>query len=157
MTFAFTPENTKRVEALIKQYPTKQAALLPILWVAQDQEGYISKEMMTMIAGIVGVSPAHVYEVVTFYTMFRQTPPAKYHIQLCRNLSCWLRGSNDLLAYLQSKLGVKVGERTADSKFELSTVECLAACGTAPAMQINKDYYEDLTKEKIDQILKELA
>lgn len=156
MAFTLTAENKKKVEELLKRYPVKKAALLPILWVVQDQEGYISKEAMQVVAAIVEVTPAHVYEVVTFYTMYRQTPPPKYHIQVCRNISCWLRGSNDILAHLKKRLGIEMGQSTKDGKFSLSTVECLAACGTAPSMQINKDYYENLSIERIDQILEEL-
>ncbi|PIR21266.1 MAG: NAD(P)H-dependent oxidoreductase subunit E [Deltaproteobacteria bacterium CG11_big_fil_rev_8_21_14_0_20_47_16] len=158
MSFKFTNERMKNVEELLTHYPAdhKQAALLPILWEVQYQEGWISKEAMVEVARICGCTPAHVQEVVTFYTMYNQEPPAKYHLQVCRNICCWLRGAGETTQYLEEKLGIKPGEMTEDRKFKLSEVECLAACGGGPMMQVNDDYQLNLTRESIDKLLKDL-
>lgn len=158
MAFTFTSERMKKVEELLTHYPAdrKQAALLMVLWEVQHQEGWISAEAMEVVATICDCSPAHVQEVVTFYTMYNQKPAAKYHIQVCRNVCCWLRGAGEVTKYLEGKLGIKTGEMTADKKFKLSEVECLASCGTGPMMQVNNDYKENLTRENVDRILKEL-
>lgn len=158
MSFKFTPERMKKVEELLTHYPTdrKMAALLMVLWEVQYQDGWISPDAMVEVARICDCSPAHVQEVVTFYTMYNQEPPAQYHIQVCRNICCWLRGAGETTKYLEEKLGIKAGEMTADKKFKLSEVECLASCGTGPMMQLNNDYIEELTHDKIDKLLKEL-
>lgn len=150
----FTSENQKKFDELLTHYPTKQAALLPVLWLVQDQEGYISGEAMEYVAGLLDVSPAHVYGVVTFYTMYHQKPVGKYHLQVCRTLSCALAGSETILEHLKKKL--KIEENQTTGKFSLCTVECLASCGTGPAMMVNEKYYENLTVEKVDKILGEL-
>lgn len=150
----FTSENQKKFEELLTHYPNKQAALLPTLWLVQDQEGYISGEAMEHVAGLLEVSPAHVYGVVTFYTMYHQKPVGKYHLQVCRTLSCALAGSENILEHLKKKL--KIEENQTTGKFSLCTVECLASCGTGPAMMVNEKYYENLTAEKVDKILGEL-
>lgn len=158
MGFKFNNERMKKVEEILTHYPAdrKQAALLMVLWEVQYQDGWISKDAMVEVARICDCIPAHVQEVVTFYTMYNQEPPAKYHIQVCRNICCWLRGAGETMKYLEEKLGIQAGEMTADKKFKLSEVECLASCGTGPMMQLNNDYIEDLTREKIDKLLKEL-
>ncbi|MCL5268084.1 MAG: NADH-quinone oxidoreductase subunit NuoE [Bacteroidetes bacterium] len=131
------------------------AALLPVLWVAQEQFGWISEDVMRYIADLLGVPFNHVLGVVTFYTMYNRKPVGKYHIQVCANVSCMLRGSDNLIEHLENRLGVKVGETTSDKLFTLSEVECLGSCGTAPMMQVNNDYYDNLTSEKIDNLLEE--
>lgn len=146
----------KKMEEILTHYPTRQAALLPALWLAQDQFGHLSSETLEYVAGLLGLSPAHVYGVTTFYTMFHLKPVGKHHIQLCRTLSCALRGSENILEYVKGKLRIGEGQVTPDGKFSLCTVECLASCGTAPTMMINRTYYENLTSKKVDEILENL-
>lgn len=149
----FTEENVKKVEEIKKRYPTTMAALLPVLWIAQEQFGWISEEVMHYVADLLALPFEHVLGVVTFYTMFNRKPVGKYHLQVCANVSCMLRGSDNLVEYLERKLGVRTGETTPDKMFTLSEVECLGSCGTAPMMQVNNDYYENLTAAEVDHIL----
>lgn len=152
----FSDANLKKVEEILTRYPDKRSALLPVLDLAQRQFGWISEPVMVYVAGLLELTPPKVFEVVTFYTMFNQKPVGKYHIQLCRTLSCALVGSDDLAGHLVKKLGIRPGETTADGMFSFKLVECLGSCGTAPAVQINDAYYEKLTREKLDQILERL-
>jgi len=156
MSLKFSPEAEKKIKEIIKHYPEKQSALLPILHLAQKEFGYINEEVENLVAQILDIKPIKVREVVTFYTMFHQKPVGKYHIQICRNISCSLNGAEDLINYISEKLGIKVGETTPDQKFTLSVVECLGACEHAPCMQINSEYYGNLDKKKIDLILERL-
>lgn len=149
----FTEENLQRIETLKSRYPTTKALTLPALWIAQEQFGWISPETMKYIAGLLDVPLRHVYGVVTFYTMFNTRPVGKYHLQVCTNVSCMLRGSDELCDRISKQLGVSVGETTKDNKFTLSKVECLGSCGTAPMMQVNDDYVENLSPSGIDQLL----
>lgn len=151
----FNDASEKEIQELLSHYPTKQAALLPVLWVAEREFGWISPEVMELVAKRLEVSPAHVYGVVTFYTMYQQQPPARYHVQVCQTLPCAMAGCDKLIAQLETKLGIKAGEITKDKRFKLSTVECLASCGTAPAMRVNDTYYENLTESEIDRLLNE--
>jgi NADH-quinone oxidoreductase subunit E len=144
------------IESIQARYPVKRSALLPLLYLAQEEEGYVTEAAMTEIAGILKLTPPQVYETVTFYTMLNLKPVGKFHIQVCKSLMCALVGSDTVLAWLRTKLGVKPGETTPDRMFTVSAVECLAACGTGPMMQINDDYYERLTEEKVDRILADL-
>lgn len=153
MSFTFTSENIEHIEKLKVRYPKPQALNLPLLWLAQYQEGYISLEAIETIASISQTPPMEVYRVATFYTMFHLEHIGKYHIQVCKTLSCMLCGKEEIVSYLEQKLNIKRGETTPDRKFTLSQVECLGSCGTAPMMQLNDQYYENLTPEKIDQIL----
>ena len=130
--------------------------MLPALWKVQEQEGSISLEAMAAVAKYLGVHVSRVYGVVTFYTMFHHEPIGRYHIQLCKTLSCALCGKGEILEHLKERLGIDVGETTEDGRFTLSQVECLGSCGTAPVMQVNDTLYENLTPEKVDEILKEL-
>jgi len=157
MGVEFSDTTQQELDRIFGRYTTKQAALLPLLYLAQREFGYVSVEAMEYVAGLVGVSPARVYEVATFYTMYNKQPVGKYFIQVCANISCALRGAMELFAYLSKKLGIKEGETTKDGRFTLVKVECLGACGNAPMMQINDDYYEDLTPAKVDEILKSLT
>ena len=156
MSFTFTEENLKALEALEKRYPSKEALMLPALWKVMEQEGRISTEAMVAVADRLGGPPIKVYGVATFYTMFHLEPVGRHHIQLCKTLSCALCGKADILAHLKEKLGIEVGETTEDGRFTLSQVECLGSCGTAPVMQINDTLYENLTVEKVDEILEGL-
>lgn len=153
---SFTQENQRKFEHLLTRYPNKKAALLPTLWLVQEQYGFISRDAMEFVAKILDLAPAHVYSVVTFYTMYHQKPVGKHHIQVCRTLSCALGGGEKILDHLKTKLKVKENEVTLDGKFSVCGVECLASCGTAPALMINEKYYENLSVEKVDQLLNEL-
>ncbi len=144
------------IAAILSRYPVRRSALLPLLWLAQQEEGYVSEAAMKEIAAILRLTPPQVYEVVTFYTMLRLKPIGKFHIQVCKSLMCALVGSDTLLWWLKARLGIRPGETTPDGLFTLSTVECLASCGTGPMMQINDDYYERITEEKLDRILADL-
>ncbi len=151
----FTEENLQKVEEIKKRYPKQVAAVLPVLWLAQEQFGWISEEIMHYVAGLLDVPFSHILGVVTFYTMYNTKPVGKYHIQVCANVSCMLRGSDNLVEHLERKLGVRVGETTSDKMFTLDEVECLGSCGTAPMMQVNDDYYDNLTAEKVNRLLDE--
>ncbi len=152
----FSQSAKDKVEELKRTYPTKDACLLPVLHIAQKEFGYISPEVMEYVAGVVGVSPARVYGVATFYTMYNKKPVGKYHIQVCTNISCHLAGSSNVLETVKSVLGIQEGETTKDNMFTLSTVECLGACGFGPVVQINDDYYEQCTEQKVKEIIEDL-
>jgi len=156
MEFMFTEEELKTVEEIKSHYPTSQAALLPVLWLAQKKYGWISEELMKYVAKLLEVPYSHVLGVVTFYSMFNKKPVGKYHLQVCTNISCQLMGAETLLEHIEKQLHIRPGETTADGRFTLSEVECLGSCGAAPTIQINDDYYEALTPEKLDSILRSL-
>jgi len=146
----------QKIDALIARYPVRRSALIPSLHLAQAEAGYISSEVVRDIARIFELTPNEVYEVVSFYTMLFKAPVGRYVLQVCTNISCLLCNSEGILAHLQKRLGIKPGETTPDRKFTLLEVECLASCGTAPVIQINDDYHENLTPEKLDRILDSL-
>ena len=157
MSLTFNETRKNEIEHILKRYPTKQAALLPVLWIAQEEFGWVSDEVIGLVAKELDLSPAHVFGVVTFYTMYHRRPVGRYHLQVCRTLPCALMGCDKILSHLKERLSVGEGETTSDQKFTLSTVECLASCGTAPAVRINERYYENLTTETVDKILEELG
>ncbi|MCC2640877.1 MAG: nuoE [Nitrospira sp.] len=144
------------IDDILARYPVKRSALLPLLYLAQREQGYVTEPAMHEIAGILKLTPPQVYETATFYTMLNLKPVGTFHIQICKSLMCALVGSDTVIGWMDTKLGIKPGETTADKLFTLSIVECLAACGTGPMMQINDDYYERLTEEKVDRILADL-
>ncbi|CAL1580533.1 unnamed protein product [Knipowitschia caucasica] len=156
--FEFTEENKKRIEAIISNYPHghKQAATIPVLDVAQRQHGWLPISAMNKVAEVLKIAPMRVYEVATFYTMFLRQPVGKYFIQICTTTPCMLCNSDSILQAIQNKLGIKAGETTADKMFTLLEVECLGACVNAPMVQINDNYYEDLTPQDIENIIDEL-
>ncbi|KAA0194735.1 NADH-ubiquinone oxidoreductase subunit [Fasciolopsis buskii] len=160
ISFEFTPENKARLDAIMANYPPthKSAAIIPALDLAQRQNGWLSISCMNRVAEILGVPRMRIYEVATFYTMFNREPVGKYHVQLCTTTPCMLGGvgSDMILDAIQNHLGIKPGQTTPDNLFTLSEVECLGACVNAPMMQINDDYYEDLTVEDVTRILDEL-
>ncbi|MGE5679624.1 MAG: NADH-quinone oxidoreductase subunit NuoE [Bacillota bacterium] len=156
MEFKFTEENQKRVDAAIKKYPAAKAAVMECLYIAQEQNGYITNEVMQEIAAQLKIDTVEVLAVVTFYSMYHTNPVGKYHIQVCTNVSCMLRGGYEILDHVVDKLGIKVNETTSDSKFSIEEVECMGACGSAPMISVNYDYYENLTKEKVSEILSNL-
>ena len=156
MALEFSPEAYKKFEETVGRYPKKEAAMLPVLYLAQEEFGYLSPEALEYVARLMGQSPAQVTGVVSFYTMLNVKPIGRYHIQVCRTLPCALRGAEKLTSFLEKMLGIEVGQTTEDGRFTLSEVECLASCGTAPMMQINDDYYESLTEEKTAEIVDSL-
>jgi NADH-quinone oxidoreductase subunit E len=148
-----TKEKIKRIKNL---FPHRKSAILPALHEVINDVGYTNPEIIKEIADLLDLSPLEVSETASFYTFFPKQGTGKYLIQVCTNLSCSLLGAESLVKYLEEKLKIKIGQTTPDRKFTLITVECLGSCGTAPVMQINQDYHENLTKEKIDKILDEL-
>jgi NADH-quinone oxidoreductase E subunit len=144
------------IEAEFPKYPDRRSVLLPALWIAQREVGYLSEAAMEDVALLLDLTPVQVFDVATFYSMYELRPVGKYHLQFCKTLSCALTGAGPLLAYIKSKLDIEPGEVTPDGLFSLKLVECLAACGSGPMMQINSDYYEMLTPAKVDQILDDL-
>lgn len=155
--FSFDAALEARVAEVVARYPTRRAALLPVLWLCQDRHGWISPAVMTAVATRLGESPAFVEGVVSFYTMFRTSPPARFVLQVCTTLSCAECGGRELVAHLRSRLGIDFGGVTADGLFQLVNVQCLGACGSAPVIQVNDDYYENLTVATLDALLDELA
>jgi NADH-quinone oxidoreductase subunit E len=152
----FSEQAQKEIREILTRYPDKRSALLPVLNLAQAEFGYISEGVMERVAHLLDLTPPKVYEVLTFYALLNEKPVGKNLIQLCRTLQCALAGSENILGHLQQRLGIGIGETTQDGLFTLRTVECLASCGTAPVVQINGVFYENLTREKVDRILDEL-
>ena len=146
----------KRFDELVARYPIKRSAMVPMLLFGQDEVGYISAEIIQEVSHRVGVPTIEVDEVITYYSMLRRQPAGRYHLQVCTNISCMLRGGQEILEHCQKKLGVGHKQTTPDGKFSLEEVECLGACCGAPAMQVNYDYYENLTPERVDALLEEL-
>lgn len=147
-------EEMKKLES---RYPTKVALLLPALHAAQDEFGWLSPETMEEIGEYIGIHPAQVKEVASFYTMYNLKPVGKYHLKICTNVACCLMGAYDVVEHTEKKLGIKVGQTTPDRKFTLHEEECLGACGTAPAMMLNNDYVENLDIRKMDEVLAKLS
>ena len=156
MEFKFTPENLDLIEQETKKYPIRKPAVMFALYLAQAQNGYISFEVMKEIANVLGMTAEEVLGVVTFYTMYHQKPMGKYHIQVCTNVSCMLRGGYEIWNQMKDKFGIDHMEVTGDKKFSLEEVECMGSCGTAPMIAVNEDYYENLTKEKVEELLESL-
>ena len=144
MNFTFSEENLLKIEELKKQYPSPHALSLPCLWMAQYQDGYISLDAIEEISKLIDIPPMEIYRVATFYTMFHLEAQEKLNVQVCKTLSCKLCGSDEILQHLESK------------DVNIQHVECLGSCGTAPVMQIDDIYYENLTSDKVDTILEEL-
>lgn len=151
-----TEESVKTIREKAAKYPRKKSAILPALTVAYRQLGYVDEAIYRDISEVIGVPYVEIAEAATFYTMFPKAPRGKYLIQVCHNISCALLGADSLITYLEEKLGIKKGETTADNLFTLISVECLGSCSTAPMMQINNDFYENLTRDKVNNILEEL-
>lgn len=154
----FSEEKLAKVKEIMARYPEgkQKSALLPVLHLAQDSfGGWLSSDTMDYVAELLNITPIEVYEVATFYSMYNLKPVGKYMFEVCQTGPCMLRGSDDIIAYIQAKLGIKPGETTTDGLFTLKTVECLGACGYAPMMQLGKTYREHLTKERVDAIIEE--
>ncbi len=156
MAVEFSPETLEKFQETVSRYPKKEAAMLPVLYLAQQEFGYLSAEAIEYVARLMGQSPAKVHGVVSFYTMYNMKPIGRHHIQVCRTLSCALAGAEKITDFIKNKLAIELGQTTADGRFTLSEVECLASCGTAPMMQINDDYYENLNEERVTEILDSL-
>ena len=153
MALEFSPETYKQFEETVARYPKKEAALLPVLYLAQREFGHLGPEAIAYVAKVMDQAPARVHGVVSFYTIYNVKPIGRHHIQVCRTLSCALRGAEKITALIKKTIAIEPGQTTADGRFTLSEVECLASCGTAPMMQVNDAYYENLNEEKIGEIL----
>lgn len=152
----FSSDTMALVQSLIKRYPEgrQKSALLPLLHIAQAEfDGWLSVPVMDYVASILGIQPIEVYEVASFYSMYNLKPVGKCLIEVCRTSSCWIRGAEDVVHHIEKKLNIKEGETTPDCKFTLKTVECLGSCGTAPMLQIGETFHENLTLEKVDELL----
>jgi NADH-quinone oxidoreductase subunit E len=154
--FALSEASRQRIAELARRYPTAASALMPALWVIQDEVGYVSQAAVEYLVETLGVPPARVHELLSFYTMYRTEPQAEYVLQICRNISCHILGARPLIAHLEKRLGIRLGERTPDGKFQLEGVECLGACGHGPVLQLGKHFYEYLTPDKVDALLESL-
>src|SRR5262245_12037709 len=157
MAVQFSNQALEEYERALAQYPLKRAAIMPVLWIAQREFGYLSTEVQQYVADLMGFPLAWVSGVASFYTMYYKKPIGKYHLQVCTNVSCMLRGSDEIVRTIEQRLGIGIGETTADQRFSLDEVECLASCGTAPMMQVNEDYHENLTPESTIELLDRLG
>ncbi|MBI3890733.1 MAG: NADH-quinone oxidoreductase subunit NuoF [Candidatus Wallbacteria bacterium] len=153
----FSRSAVEEINRLKLRYPTNRAVILPALHIAQREFGWISDEVMALVADVVGVPPMDVFRCVGFYTMYHRRPPGKYDVQVCTNISCCLGGARKVLRKVEEKLGIKSGGKTTDGMFSLQEVECLASCGTAPVVRVNDDFIEDLTPDGIEELLEDLA
>jgi NADH-quinone oxidoreductase subunit E len=156
-SFTFAPEELGQIDKLFRRYPTKQAALLPVLWIAHNRQGWISRETVEEVARLLGLSPAYVDGVVTFYTMFNLEPVGRHHLQFCTSISCHLNEAEDLMEYCCRKLKIEPGGTTPDGLFTVSEVECLGGCDRAPSLQVNDRYHEPMSREKLDALLARLS
>ena len=152
----FSPEVEAEMDRHIAKYPVKRSSILPLMFIVQRERGYLDAPAVAYLAKRLDLRTTDIWEVATFYSMIYTKPIGKYHIQVCKTLSCKLLGSEKITKHCSEKLGIKVGETTPDDKFSLSEVECLGSCGTAPMFQINFDYHENLTPERVDEILESL-
>jgi NADH-quinone oxidoreductase subunit E len=158
MAFALNAEQNQRLEQILSRYPNKMAACIPVLHLCQEANAsWVSDEVIEFVATRLDLPTAHVKGVVTFYTLFNQKPVGKHQVWVCRTLSCALRGSDKILEHCEKRLGCHAGETSKDGKVTLRTAECLASCGSAPMMQVDKTYYENLTIEQVDRILDSLV
>jgi NADH-quinone oxidoreductase subunit E len=155
----FSPGSLALAKEIISRYPEgkQKSALLPLLHLAQSEfGGWLSTDAMDYVASLLSIKPVEVYEVATFYTMYNLKPVGKCLIEVCRTGPCWLRGSDDIIEHIEKKLGISEGETTSDGMFTLKTVECLGSCGTAPMLQCGAEFYENLTNEKVDELIEKL-
>ena len=153
--FKYSSENEIKFQEYVSRYPKIDSCMLPALWLVQEQEGWVSPEAMVYVAEKLGKTPIRVYEVATFYTMFNLKPIGKHHIELCKTLSCMLCGSQKIKNYIKETIGIEAGQTSEDGLFHLSEVECMGACGGAPMFALNGEYYEKLTIQKVDELIKE--
>jgi NADH-quinone oxidoreductase subunit E len=157
MVFSLNEERERELRDVLSRYPNKMAACIPLLHLCQEANGnWVSDEVIAFVAQRLELSTAHVKGVATFYTLFNREPPGKHQVWVCHTLSCALRGSESILHHCEKKLGIVAGQTTKNGQITLRTAECLASCGSAPMMQVDKDYIENLTLEQVDQILDRL-
>lgn len=156
MEIKFNEQDFIEIEKLKAKYPTEQSALMGVLWLAQQKFGWISPEVVAYVAEVLNLPPAHVDGVAKFYTMYFKKPMGKYHIQVCTNVSCMLRGGQQIWEHLQKKLNIGHMEASEDGKYSLEEVECMGACGGAPMIAINEEYYENMSIEKVEELISSL-
>jgi NADH-quinone oxidoreductase E subunit len=157
MALSFSPEELNKVEQYKSLYPEPKAALMRVLWLAQAKWGWLSEEVMRYVADVLALPYAHVLGVATFYTMYFKKPMGKHHVQVCTNVSCMLRGGEELYTHARQKFGIGHNECTADGRISLEEVECMGACGGAPMIAINEDFHENLSIEEFDKLTASLA
>ncbi|HSD11792.1 MAG TPA: NAD(P)H-dependent oxidoreductase subunit E [Candidatus Binatia bacterium] len=157
MAVQFSNQALGEYQRVLSRYPINRAALMPVLWIAQREFGCLSPEVQQYVADLMGFPLAWVSGVASFYTMYYKKPIGKYHLQVCTNVSCMLRGSDEIVRAIEERLGIGLGETTTDGRFSLDEVECLASCGTAPMMQVNEDYHENLTAKSTIELLDRLG
>lgn len=155
-TLEWSAKAQTEVTDILSRYPVKRSAVLPLLWLAQREWGWLSTAAMRRVADTIGLPESEVYGVATFYTMFNLQPVGRHHLQVCMTLSCSLMGADRLYKHLERKLGIGHGQTTPDGRFTLRKVECLAACGRGPCMQVGFDYHENLTEANVDALLEKL-
>jgi NADH-quinone oxidoreductase E subunit len=155
--FQFDTERDAMFERLVVRYPTRESMILPSLWLVQEQEGWVCQEAIAYIADRIGTFASKVYEAATFYTMYHLRPMGKNHICICRTLSCWLRGKQEIVDYLRTEIGITPGQISDDGRYSLEEVECLGHCGTAPVVQINGLFYENMDVDKLKGLLATLV
>ncbi len=151
----FSPALAARFDRMVTLYPLRRSALIPMLLYAQDEVGYLSPAVISEVAARIGITELDVRDVITYYSLMRTAPAGKYHVQVCTNISCMLRGGNELLAHCKQRLGIGNKETTPDKVFSLEEVECIGACSWAPAVQVNYDFHENLTADSMDKILED--
>ncbi len=153
----FSAEELEKVARLKSLYPNPKSAIMPVLWMAQKKWGWLSPNVMKYVGEVMELPYAHVYGVATFYTMYFKKPMGRFHVQVCTNVSCMLRGGEAIYRHVSDRYGIGHNERTADGKFSLEEVECMGACGGAPMVAVNEDYYENISIESLDQLLDSLG
>jgi NADH-quinone oxidoreductase subunit E len=151
--FTLPQELVAEFNKIVERYPTKASALMPVLWLIQDSNGYVSDEAVVWISDNLEITQARIREVISFYFMYRDKPQAKHTLQVCHNISCHIMKSRSIMAHIEKKLSIKTGQQTGDKMFALEGVECLGACGMGPVMQVGSHLYEELTIEKVDEII----
>ena len=149
----FSPALAARFDRMVTLYPLRRSALIPMLLYAQDEVGYLSEAVISEVAARIGITELDVRDVITYYSLMRTAPAGKYHVQVCTNISCMLRGGNELLAHCKQRLSIGNKETTPDKLFSLEEVECIGACSWAPAVQVNYDFHENLTADSMDKVL----
>ena len=149
----FSPALAARFDRMVTVYPLRRSALIPMLLYAQDEVGYLSEAVISEVAARIGITELDVRDVITYYSLMRTKPAGKYHVQVCTNISCMLRGGNELLAHCKQRLSIGNKETTPDKLFSLEEVECIGACSWAPAVQVNYDFHENLTADSMDKVL----
>ncbi|MBZ0200956.1 MAG: NAD(P)H-dependent oxidoreductase subunit E [Ignavibacteriaceae bacterium] len=156
MEFKYSEENQKKLDEIVSHYPHKKAGTMAALWLAQEQNGWISGEVMEEISAQLEVTLEEILGVITFYTMYNKNPMGKFHLQVCTNVSCMLRGGYQIYDHVKNKLGIGNMQVTDDKLFSLEEVECMGSCGTAPMIAVNEDYYENINIEDVEKILESL-